>query len=191
MSLASEALLLPLVDEPGEARRLRALEAPARRRRPKLVYAIVALAGAAIIGLVQIVLSIAITQDSFVVSSLTQQNRDLSWQQQAADEQLAGLSSPQALASAAEGLGLVVGGNVNYLRLSDGAVIGSAGPAAWGSTIDPKGAGAVPNALIRNTPPAATTPAPQQGVQPEVGTTPAVDTNVPPAAEGLPTPTIG
>ena len=39
------------------------------------------------------------------------------------------LDSPQNLAANAEGLGMVSNGNPVFLRLSDGAVLGAAGPA--------------------------------------------------------------
>ncbi|MDR6867802.1 hypothetical protein J2Y69_002410 [Microbacterium resistens] len=190
MSLAAEPLLLPTIDEPSRRRRLQAVERPARRRRPKLAYAIMALAGAALIGAIQIGLSIATTQDSFVVAKLTQENRELTWQAQAASEEIAGLSSPQALAVSAANLGLVVGGSANYLRLSDGALIGAGGEASQASTVDPRGAGAVPNALVSDTPKASAGASAAQGVQPKAENIPVVDTNVPPPAEGLPTPSF-
>jgi len=189
MSLAAEPLLQPAADEPSRVRRLRAVENPSRRRRPRLAYAVVAMAGAALIGALQIGLTIATTQDSFVVAKLTEQNRELTWQAQAASEEIAGLSSPQALASSAASLGLVVGGNANYIRLSDGALIGAGGAGTTASTVDPRGAGAVPNALIADTPKTTAGDAATQGVQP-TGGSPAVDTNVPPPAQGLPTPSL-
>ncbi|MDA4894192.1 hypothetical protein PFZ55_45780 [Streptomyces sp. MS2A] len=188
MSLAAEPLLLPGTEEPGRERRLRPLERPASRRRPKLVYAIVALAGAGLIGIAQIALSIATTQDSFTVAQLTQQNKELTWQGQAAAEELAGLSSPQSLAAAAADLGLVVGGSANYIRLSDGALIGAGEGAGYASTVNPRGSGAVPNALVSDTPEETAGAPVSEGVEP-VTETP--DTNVPPQAEGLPTPSFG
>ncbi|MDQ4212955.1 hypothetical protein [Microbacterium capsulatum] len=189
MSLADPNLLQPEFDEQS-SRHLRAVERPSRRRRPKLLYALVALAGAALIGGAQIVLTIATTQDSFVVSKLSMQNKELNWEAQAAAQDLDGISSPQALADAASGMGLVVGGSTNYLRLSDGRVIGAAGPAAWASTVDPRGKSGVANALVHDTPSNTAAPAAPGGVQPNPGAAPAPDPNVPPTAEGLPTPTI-
>ncbi|MGN8027049.1 hypothetical protein [Microbacterium sp. 22242] len=186
MSLADPTLREPALDEPIRSRHLRAIERPSHRRRPRLAYAIVALAGAALIGGAQIALSIATTQDSFVVSQLNQQNKMLNWQAQAAAQELDGVSSPQALAAKASAMGLVVGGSTNYLRLSDGTVIGAAGPAAVASTVDPTKNGGVANALVHDTPPSPAPAKPGTGVQPKTGTS----LVAPPTAEGLPTPTI-
>lgn len=136
-------------------RRLEPVTATKPRRKPKLVYAIVALAGAMAIGAAQIGLSLAITQDSFLLASLTSQQHDLDLRTDALQEDLTGLSSPQALASSAASLGMVVAGSPSYLRLSDGAVFGAGAGAGGMSTIDPNGAGAVANALLQ-APPAAT-----------------------------------
>jgi len=190
MSLAENALLQPEFDEPQRSRHLRAIESPSRRRRPRLAYAMVALAGAALIAGAQIALTIATTQDSFVVAKLTQQNKQLTWQAQAASQDLDGISSPQSLAAEASKLGLVVGGSASYLRLSDGGVIGAAGPAPWASTVNPTGANAVPNALVHDTPPATATKPPGAGVEPKTPETAPVQAVAPPTAEGLPTPTI-
>ena len=191
MSMAESTLRRPVLDEqafdrPASTRHLQAVESPDRRRRPRLAYAIVALAGAALIGAAQIGLSIATTQDSFVVSKLTQQNKELTWQAQAAAQDLDGVSSPQALATQAAKMGLVVGGSANYLRLSDGSVTGDGAPAAWAPSVDPS-KGGVPNALVRDTPVNPSSAAAGAGVQPKKQSTPA--TQAPPAAEGIPTPT--
>lgn len=187
MSLAAPQLRLPAVPHttPARERTLRPLDRPQPRRRPRLTYAIIALAGAALIGITQMALSIATTQDSFVVAELTQQNRELTWQAQAIEESIAGVSSPQVLASSADGLGMVVGGSPSYLRLSDGALVGVGAAAGWNSTVNPSGWSAVPNALVSDTPPAAAAAVPGDDVQPVVETQPAL----PPVAQGLPSPT--
>ncbi|PRB07932.1 hypothetical protein [Microbacterium sp. MYb64] len=190
MSLAENALRQPEFDEPERSRHLRAVERPARRRRPRLAYAIVALAGAALIAGAQIALTIATTQDSFEVAKLSQQNKQLTWQAQAAAQDLDGISSPQSLAAEASKLGLVVGGSASYLRLSDGGVIGAAGPAPWASTVNPTGGNAVPNALVRDTPPPPESNPGGAGVEPKAQEAAPVQPAAPPTAEGLPTPTI-
>lgn len=186
MSVAQNALQRPRIDEALPSRHLHAVERPARRRRPRMAYAIVALAGAALIGGAQIALTIATTQDSFEVAKLSQQSKQLTWQAQAAAQDLDGISSPQSLATAASKLGLVVGGSASYLRLSDGAVIGAQGSAPTTSTVNPTGADGVPNALIRDTPPATTSKTGAAGVEPKTQAPEPVV--VPPTAEGLPTP---
>jgi len=192
VSLATEQLLLPVrtpAISPERQRQLRPLDRPQQRRRPKLAYAIIALAGAAIIGIAQMGLSIATTQDSFTVSELTAQNRELTLQAQALSESIAGVSSPQQLAQTADAMGMVVGGSPSYLRLSDGALIGAGVSTGWSSSVNPNGAGAVANALIVDTPPAAAAQSGAEGVEPGVGTTATTDPDVPPIAEGLPSPT--
>lgn len=165
-------------------RRLMPVTGTPTRRKPKLVYAIVALAGAMAIGAAQIGLSLAITQDSFVLAGLTAQQHDLDLRTDALQEDLTGLSSPQALASSAAALGMVVAGSPAYLRLSDGAVFGQGVGAGGMSTIDPTGAGAVANALLQ-APPAAT-----DDTAVDDAAAGATQQELPPAiTDGLPSPT--
>lgn len=162
-------------------RRLAPVEQPAPRRKPRLAYALIALGGALAIGAAQIALSLAITQDSFVLADLSSQQRELNLHTHALQEELTGLASPQVLASNAAGLGMVVAGSPSYLRLSDSAVFGTGAGADWNSTVDPNGAGAVSNALI----PPAPLPEPVAGDGPA-----APATDIPPAiTDGLPSPT--
>lgn len=134
--------------EKRSERQLRTVAAPAPRRRPKLAYALIALGGAAVIGAAQIGLSLAITNDSFVLADLTSQQRELNLQSSALQDELAGISSPQLLATKASHLGMVVAGSASYLRLSDSTVTGANTGADGRSTIDPTGGGAVHNALL-------------------------------------------
>lgn len=177
----------------GEPRRpLRAVERPATRRRPRVAYAIIALAGALSIGAAQMALSILTTQTSYELSQLGTEQRSLTWQKQILDDDIAGLSSPQYLAANASALGMVIIESPSYLRLSDGAILGTGSAAIGASSIDALGRGSVPNALILDTPLVTAPDATIQGV-PEVpidetlvdGQTP----STPPAlTEGLPTP---
>ncbi len=172
----------PVAPARAPQRRLQPVTRPAVRRKPKLAYALIALGGALAIGAAQIALSLAITQDSFTLSKLTSQQRELNLQTHALQEELTGLSSPQVLATGAAGLGMVVAGSPSYLRLSDGAVFGAGAGADWTSTVDPRGAGAVGNALI--TAPPAETP------ETEDGATDQTTQDLPPAiTDGLPSPT--
>ncbi|WP_101845020.1 hypothetical protein [Zhihengliuella sp. ISTPL4] len=176
--------LQPVEPEKTPERRLRPVTAPARRRKPKLAYALVALGGALAIGAAQVGLSLAITQDSFTLAGLTSQQRELDLRTDALQEELTGLSSPQVLASSAADLGMVVAGAPSYLRLSDGAVFGTGAGAEGVSTIDPHGTAAVGNVLVtEETPPAENAAENTTG-----GTSPAQ--NLPPAiTDGLPSPT--
>lgn len=130
-------------------RRLQPVTGTPVRRKPKLAYALVALAGAMAIGAAQIALSLAITQDSFVLAGLSSQQHELDLRTDALQEDLTGMSSPQSLATSAAGLGMIVAGSPSYLRLSDGAVFGAVSGAGGVSTINPNGAGAVSNALLQ------------------------------------------
>lgn len=187
MSRATAAAILPRTapQKPTRTeRRLRSVTAPAPRKRPKLVYALVALGGAAVIGAAQIGLSLAITHDSFVLADLTSQQRELNLQASALQDDLAGSSSPQLLATKAAALGMVVAGSPSYLRLSDAAVLGANTGAGWYSTVDPTGAGAVHNALIM-----ADVVETIGGAEDPASTDTADPNLPPPITDGLPSPT--
>ena len=195
MSLAST--IAPLRPE-NPARRLRVVSAPAPRRRPKVVYAIVAVAGAVAIGAAQMALSVLTTQGSYQIADLTSQQRQLDWDKQMLYDDVAGLSSPQYLAANASALGMVINESPSYLRLSDGAILGASQVAVGASSVDAIGRGAVANALITDTPLVTDPDATIEGapVAPlEVlgadgaadGTAPVLNTP-PPLTDGLPTP---
>ncbi|PQZ60457.1 MULTISPECIES: hypothetical protein [unclassified Microbacterium] len=172
----------PVVPEKKPQRKLQPVTRPAVRRKPKLAYALVALGGALAIGAAQIALSLATTQDSFTLASLSSQQRELNLKAHALQEELTGLSSPQVLANNAAGLGMVVAGSPSYLRLSDGAVFGTGAGADWTSTVNPEGVGAVSNSLIVEPPP----PLPAET---DEGTTEAPTQDLPPSiTDGLPSP---
>ena len=151
MSLAASSTLAPTRRE-SPVRRLRALGAPARRRKPKVLYAIVAVSGAVAIGAAQMALSVLTTQGSYQIAELTSQQRQLDWQKQMLYDDVAGLSSPQYLAANASALGMVINESPSYLRLSDGAILGASQAAVGASSVDAIGRGAVANALITDTP---------------------------------------
>lgn len=172
-----------------QAPRLRPVEQTAARRRPRLAYGIVAVLGAAAIVAAQMVVSILTTQDTYAISTLTSQQRQLTWDRQILYDEVAGLSSPQYLAANASALGMVISEAPTFLRLSDGALVGASQAAGWQSSIDAVGRGAVANALITQTPlvtdPAATIEGTPVEVTDETG-----QSVIPPAlTDGLPTPT--
>ncbi len=196
MSTATTALapaVAPLPHE-GPARRLRAVETPVRRRRPKLLYGVVAVLGAFLIAGAQMVLSIMTTQGSYELSTLSSQQRDLTYQKQILYDEVAGLGSPQYLAANAAALGMVIDESPSYLRLSDGALLG-AGEVSYGrSSVDAIGRGVVPNALLTGTPLVTAPDATIEGkpVAPVAPVEPVEDGGVantpPPITDGLPTP---
>lgn len=145
----------PHVDAPRAepSRRLTPVTAPAPRRRPRLGYAALAVGGALAIGAAQMGISLATTQDAFVLAGLNTQQHELGLQKQSLHEQLIGISSPQSLAQKADALGLVVAGSASYLRLSDGQVLGAGDSASWASTVNPNGGTAIGNALLAPPPP--------------------------------------
>lgn len=173
------------------SRRLRVVEAPARRRKPKLLYGIVAVMGAFLIAAAQMGLSIMTTQGSYELSALAKEQRALTYDKQMLYDDVAGLSSPQYLAANATALGMVIDESPSYLRLSDGAILGASQVAVGSSSVDALGRAAVPNALITDTPlvtePDATIagpPASEEAAAADGGAS-----NTPPAlTDGLPTP---
>lgn len=96
----------------------------ARRARPKLAYAVVAVSGVLVMVVVQLLLSVGLSQGAYEIASLQREQTTLGWQQQAVSGDLLEVSSPQFIAANAQALGMVINGTPAYLRLSDGAVIG-------------------------------------------------------------------
>lgn len=171
--------------------RLTPVTAPVAKRRPRLAYAVLAVGGALAIGAAQMGISLATTQDAFVLAELNSRQHELGLQRQALHENLVGMSSPQALASKADAMGLVVAGSASYLRLSDGKVLGAGDGASWASTVDPNGATKVGNALLAPPPPAAADEAEQgAGTQTDRNAAAPAEPATPPVVtDGLPTPT--
>ncbi|MFT4213029.1 MAG: hypothetical protein QM626_14280 [Microbacterium sp.] len=191
MSIVTTAVIEPLLpDEAGAElpqRTLRPLGKPSRRR-PKLAYGILAVAGALAIATAQMLLSILSTQSSFQIADLTSQQQQLTWQKQILYDEVAGLSSPQYLAANAAALGMVINEAPSYLRLSDGAILGTSQAAADGSSVDALGRGLVSNSLVTDTPLVTDPDATITGVQ-STATDDTTETATPPAlTDGLPTP---
>ncbi|MEV7633208.1 hypothetical protein AB0N64_12460 [Microbacterium sp. NPDC089318] len=179
---------------PEPTRRLTPVTAPAARRRPRLAYAALAVGGALAIGAAQMGVSLATTQDAFVLADLNVRQHELGLEKQALHENLVGISSPQSLAVKADAMGLVVAGSASYLRLSDGKVLGAGADAGAGSasTVDPNGATKVGNALLAPPPStAAEKKADERASAPSGGAaaTPVEPAGPPVITDGLPTPT--
>ncbi|CAI9392148.1 hypothetical protein [Microbacterium sp. T2.11-28] len=189
----SEPLLaaFPLADPSRREdadRRLHAVTAPAAARRPRLLYGVIAVAGAVAIAGAQMGLSILMTQGSYELKELTTQQRTVDWQKQILEDDVAGLSSPQYLAANAAALGMVTGQAPSYLRLSDGGIIGAGKAASGTSSIEALKKAAVPNALAGGVP-LATDPDSSLGSGATSDPELVIDPAVPPAvADGLPTP---
>lgn len=154
MTLAAHSVVLPIdpVEAPSRPERhLKPVTTPAKTRKPRVAYALTALFGALLIGGAQMGLSLATTASTYDVLALNKEKRDLVMQTQILQEELAGLSSPQYLAANATASGMVIGASPTYLRLSDGAVVGT-GEVATHPTVNVLTAPLVPNALIADTP---------------------------------------
>lgn len=183
--------------QPGS--RLRHIEIVAtrsqRRARPKIAFALSAVAGVAVIIVAQLLLSVGISQGAYEVSRLQASQTELSRTAESVTEDLVRVSSPQSLAANAEAIGMISNSNPVYLRLSDSAVLG-APSSATGSQAG--AASLVPNALLTGVP-LVTQPAQATGQGASVAgaaTSPATETAptastaaVPAPGAGLPTPT--
>jgi len=183
--------------QPGS--RLRHIEIVAtrsqRRARPKITFALSAVAGVAVIIVAQLLLSVGISQGAYEVSRLQASQTELTRTAESVTEDLVRVSSPQSLAANAEAIGMISNSNPVYLRLSDSAVLG-APSSATGSQAG--AASLVPNALLTGVP-LVTQPAQSTGqgasvagaaTTPAIGAAPTTSTAAVPApGAGLPTPT--
>jgi hypothetical protein len=109
-----------------------------RRGRPRVVYALVTVAGIGVILLAQLLMSIVLADGAYQISGLQAEQRELLRQEHALTESLQVWSSTQNLATNAEGLGMVASGNPVFLDLATGQVSGT-GTAAGGSLIGSQG----------------------------------------------------
>jgi hypothetical protein len=124
-----------------------------RRARPRIVYAVVATASLFAIFLAQLLMSIVVSDGAYRISGLQVEQRDLARQQQSLSEHLDLLASPQNLAAQAESLGMVLGTTSPvFLRLSDGAIVGSESAAGAGTTVVGATGSLVPNDLLGGVP---------------------------------------
>lgn len=169
-------------------RGLRAVDQPARARRPRLLYGVIAVCGAVAIGAAQMGLSILTTQSSYELAALSSEQRDLDWQKQMLADEVAGLSSPQYLAANASALGMVTGQTPNYLRLSDGEIIGAGEAASGSSAVNALNKAAVGNALIAGVPLVTDPSASLDGAATVDESLLTNTATPPPISEGLPTP---
>ncbi len=119
-----------------------------KRARPRVVYALVAVAGLFVILMVQLLLSIWLSDGAYQISGLQQSQRELSRDQQALAESLNTLQSPQNLAGQASALGMVMNtGSQGFLSLA-GGVTRVPTPAGAETTVAADAATYTPNALI-------------------------------------------
>ncbi|HXH32892.1 MAG TPA: hypothetical protein VNJ54_00610 [Plantibacter sp.] len=168
-----------------ERRHIRAvLPGALAKTRPRPLYAVIVVGAVIAIVSGQLLLSVGLSQGAYQIQQLEGQQVELGRTSAALAEDLDRLASPQYLAVNAQALGMVGNSLPSYLRLSDGAVLGTPTPAA-ASTSPIFGATLVPNAQTATIPlVGGQNPAAADGASsPDAGTTPV------PLQDGLPSPT--
>jgi hypothetical protein len=121
-----------------------------RRAKPRVTYVLLVVGSLFAIFMAQLLLSIALSQGAYQISSLQDQQKELLRTQEALQESLDKFESPQNLANNALSFGMVPSSNAAYLRLSDGSVSAapySSATAACGASCD-----LVANALLVGVP---------------------------------------
>ncbi|TDN43462.1 hypothetical protein EDF64_108134 [Curtobacterium flaccumfaciens] len=125
-----------------------------RRARPRIAYAVVAVAALGILLLAQLGISMVLSQGAYTLNSLSAEQTNLSRTQQSLSEELRVLDSPQNLARNAQALGMIANSTPVYLDPRTGRVYGTPTPAvadqATASTENQ-----VPNSLLADVPLAA------------------------------------
>ncbi|MGY4856661.1 hypothetical protein [Cryobacterium sp. AP23] len=139
-----------ILGRPGaDERRHIEIVAPSKHARPRVVYALSAVACVGAVVVAQLLLSVGISQGAYEISALRASQVELGRTADSVSEDLIRVSSPQSLAANAEALGMVSNSTPAYLRLSDGAVLG-APASATGSEVG--AASLVPNSLLAGVP---------------------------------------
>ncbi|MCS6589626.1 hypothetical protein [Curtobacterium flaccumfaciens] len=149
-----------------------------RRARPRIGYAVVAVAALGILLLAQLGISMVLSQGAYTLNSLSAEQTNLSRTQQSLSEQLRVLDSPQNLARNAQSLGMIANSTPVYLDPKTGRVYGTPTPAkpdeATASTENQ-----VPNSLLNDVPlatkPGDTSTSKETGTTSKSGTTGSAD----------------
>jgi len=151
MSMARPLVGALTAPRPATSAPIRALQAVspsrARRRRPKIFFALVTVVTMFIIIVAQILLSVSLQSGAYEIAGLQRNVKELGRTLQSATQDLNRMTSPQNVAQSAEALGMVGNGNPAYLRLSDSLVTGAATAAGAGGTLVAQG-NLVPNAML-------------------------------------------
>ncbi|WP_210481674.1 hypothetical protein [Naasia sp. SYSU D00948] len=155
MSLATAALRRPATPAGPSLEPAPHIElvppAAGRRARPRVLYAGVVVGGLGALMLSQLLLSIALSDGAYTIDALQTERKEQARAVQQLTEDLGRLSSPQNLAANAEALGMVQNTNPVWLRMSDGAVIGTPAPAAGAGVLAASGS-QVANDLLTGVP---------------------------------------
>jgi len=155
LALVDPAVVPSRAPRPDRQRRPELVEvtptAAQRRARPRIGYAVVAVAALGILLLAQLGISMVLSQGAYTLNSLSAEQTNLSRTQQSLSEQLRVLDSPQNLARNAQSLGMIANSTPVYLDPKTGRVYGTPTPAkpdeATAST-----ANQVPNSLLSDVP---------------------------------------
>lgn len=122
-----------------------------RASRPRIRYAMVAVTGIFAILLAQLLLSMVVSEGAYEIQALQSANKQLGRNVQELTEKQQRLSSTQNLVANAAALGMVNDPNRVFLRLSDGAVLGTPVPASADNAAVTN-SDLVPNALVEGLP---------------------------------------
>ena len=150
---AAADLGFPVVTARTRATSTRIGATPVARRRPALalvvprrsdaprapfVAVVVSLLVSGLLGL--LVLNTVLAQDAFALHTLSQDGRALADREQSLAREVEAMRSPEALAARADALGMVQAGPPAFLRLPDGAILGTPVPGLPpGATLSPAG----------------------------------------------------
>lgn len=158
LALVDPAVVAPRGPRPSRPTRPELVEVTPtkaqRRARPRIAYAVVAVAALGILLLAQLGISMVLSQGAYTLSSLGTEQTNLSRTQQSLSEELRVLDSPQNLARNAQALGMIANSTPVYLDPKTGRVYGTPTPAV----ADPATASTenqVPNSLLADVPLAA------------------------------------
>ncbi|MDR6572585.1 hypothetical protein J2X60_001225 [Curtobacterium sp. 320] len=125
-----------------------------RRARPRIAYAVVAVAALGILLLAQLGISMVLSQGAYTLNSLSAEQTNLSRTQQSLSEELRVLDSPQNLARNAQALGMIANSTPVYLDPKTGRVYGTPTPAVADQATAAT-SNQVPNSLLDEVPLAA------------------------------------
>lgn len=186
LALVDPAVVPSRAPRPDRQRRPELVEvtptAAQRRARPRIGYAVVAVAALGILLLAQLGISMVLSQGAYTLNSLSAEQTNLSRTQQSLSEQLRVLDSPQNLARNAQSLGMIANSTPVYLDPKTGRVYGTPTPAkpdeATASTENQ-----VPNSLLSDVPlatkPGDTSTSKETGTTDTTGTTGSADGTAP------------
>jgi cell division protein FtsL len=173
-------------------RHIRIVASPTQRRaRPKVLYALLTIGGLFALFIAQLLLSIAVSDGAYQISSLNSQERQLEREKLALEEDVNLLSSPQNLATRAESLGMVLSRTTPvFVQLADGAIVGSQGNAVEGSALMGPAGSLVPNSLMSELPvsPNASAAVLTAGTLPNTPAASLASSNITPIVDSIPAP---